>query len=59
LVKQGTVYKNYSLELPKARLFLDKSGNEVLAMILFFKPLGFRETFAELILEIKNDISHR
>jgi hypothetical protein len=45
--------------LPKARLFLDKSGNEVLAMILFFKPLGFRETFAELILEIKNDISHR
>lgn len=38
---------------------LEKSGNGGFGYDPIFKPLGFRETFAELSLEIKNDISHR
>ena len=38
---------------------LEKSGKGGFGYDPIFKPLGFRETFAELSLEIKNDISHR
>lgn len=38
---------------------LEKSGNGGFGYDPIFKPLGFSETFAELSLEIKNDISHR
>ena len=38
---------------------LEKSGKGGFGYDPIFKPLGFSETFAELSLEIKNDISHR
>ena len=43
----------------KGEITLEKSGNQGFGYDPIFKPEGFNETFAELSMDIKNQISHR
>lgn len=43
----------------KGQITIEKSGNEGFGYDPIFEPLGFSETFAELSIEQKNQISHR
>lgn len=45
--------------IAKGKITTEKSGNEGFGYDPIFQPLGFEETFAELSLEQKNQISHR
>lgn len=45
--------------IAKGKITTEKSGNEGFGYDPIFQPLGFKETFAELSLEQKNQISHR
>ncbi|MFM9826860.1 non-canonical purine NTP diphosphatase [Flavobacterium sp.] len=45
--------------IAKGKITIEKSGNEGFGYDPIFQPLGFSETFAELSLEQKNQISHR
>ena len=43
----------------KGQITLQKTGNKGFGYDPIFQPVGYKETFAELSLEIKNKISHR
>ena len=43
----------------KGEITLEKSGNQGFGYDPIFRPEGFNETFAELSMDIKNQISHR
>lgn len=43
----------------KGQITLQKTGNKGFGYDPIFQPAGYKETFAELSLEIKNKISHR
>ncbi|MFE3870606.1 non-canonical purine NTP diphosphatase [Flavobacterium sp. ZS1P70] len=43
----------------KGEITLEKTGNKGFGYDPIFQPIGYKETFAELSLEIKNEISHR
>lgn len=45
--------------IAKGEITLEKTGNKGFGYDPIFQPLGYKETFAELSLEIKNEISHR
>lgn len=45
--------------IAQGQITLAKSGNQGFGYDPIFQPLGFKETFAELALETKNEISHR
>ena len=45
--------------IAKGEITLEKIGNKGFGYDPIFQPLGYKETFAELSLEIKNEISHR
>lgn len=45
--------------IAKGEITLEKTGNKGFGYDPIFQPLGYKETFAELSLEIKNVISHR
>jgi XTP/dITP diphosphohydrolase len=45
--------------IAKGEITLEKTGNKGFGYDPIFQPLGYKETFAELSLEIKNIISHR
>jgi XTP/dITP diphosphohydrolase len=45
--------------IAKGEIKLEKSGQGGFGYDPVFMPLGYRETFAELSLELKNEISHR
>lgn len=45
--------------IAKGEITLEKTGNKGFGYDAIFQPLGYKETFAELSLEIKNEISHR
>lgn len=45
--------------IAKGEIKLEKSGQGGFGYDSIFRPLGYKETFAELSLEIKNEISHR
>lgn len=45
--------------IAKGQITIEKSGNEGFGYDPIFQPLGFEETFAELSIEQKNQISHR
>ncbi len=43
----------------KGKITIEKSGNQGFGYDPIFQPEGYEETFADLALEIKNQISHR
>ena len=45
--------------IAKGKITLEKSGNQGFGYDPVFQPEGYQETFADLDLEIKNQISHR
>ena len=45
--------------IAKGEITTEKSGNQGFGYDPIFRPEGYRETFADLSLEIKNQISHR
>jgi len=45
--------------IAKGEITLEKSGNQGFGYDPVFQPEGYQETFADLDLEIKNQISHR
>lgn len=45
--------------IAKGQITLEKTGNKGFGYDPIFQPIGYKETFAELSLEIKNEISHR
>ena len=45
--------------IAEGEITLEKTGNKGFGYDSIFRPLGYTETFAELSLEIKNEISHR
>ena len=45
--------------IAKGEITLEKTGNKGFGYDPIFQPIGYKETFAELSLEIKNEISHR
>lgn len=45
--------------IAEGQITLAKSGNQGFGYDPIFQPLGFKETFAQLPLEIKNKIGHR
>lgn len=45
--------------IAKGEITLEKTGNKGFGYDPIFQPIGYTETFAELSLEIKNEISHR
>lgn len=45
--------------IAQGQITLEKSGNQGFGYDPIFQPIGFKETFAELSLETKNEISHR
>lgn len=45
--------------IAKGKITLEKSGNQGFGYDPIFQPEGFKETFAELPMETKNQISHR
>jgi XTP/dITP diphosphohydrolase len=45
--------------IAKGKITLEKTGNKGFGYDPIFQPLGYTETFAQLSLEIKNEISHR
>lgn len=45
--------------IAQGQITLAKSGNQGFGYDPIFQPLGFKETFAQLPLEIKNKIGHR
>jgi XTP/dITP diphosphohydrolase len=45
--------------IAKGQITLEKTGNKGFGYDPIFQPFGYKETFAELSLEIKNEISHR
>ncbi|MEO8253454.1 MAG: non-canonical purine NTP diphosphatase [Flavobacterium sp.] len=45
--------------IAKGQITTEKSGNHGFGYDPIFQPEGYQETFAELALEIKNQISHR
>ena len=45
--------------IAEGKITLGKTGNKGFGYDPIFQPLGYKETFAELSLEVKNEISHR
>ena len=45
--------------IAEGEITLDKIGSKGFGYDPIFQPLGYKETFAQLSLEIKNEISHR
>jgi XTP/dITP diphosphohydrolase len=45
--------------IAKGEITIEKTGNKGFGYDPIFQPIGYKETFAELSLEIKNEISHR
>jgi XTP/dITP diphosphohydrolase len=45
--------------IAKGEITLEKTGNKGFGYDPIFQPIGYKETFAELSLKIKNEISHR
>jgi XTP/dITP diphosphohydrolase len=45
--------------IAKGEITLEKSGNEGFGYDPIFRPEGFETTFAEMTLQLKNEISHR
>ena len=45
--------------IAEGEITLDKTGSKGFGYDPIFQPLGYQETFAQLSLEIKNEISHR
>jgi XTP/dITP diphosphohydrolase len=45
--------------IAEGEITLKKTGNKGFGYDPIFQPIGYKETFAELSLEIKNEISHR
>jgi XTP/dITP diphosphohydrolase len=51
--------QHYFTGIAKGTITFEKSGSKGFGYDPIFQPLGFQETFAELSMEVKNEISHR
>ena len=51
--------QNLFTGIAKGEITFEKTGTKGFGYDPIFQPIGYKETFAELSLEIKNEISHR